>query len=257
MIPAILTGEDRGDLLVWVSQSAKPENGQPIALARFCSLDPTPEIFISMSQVYNDQPWGPWWHRTSYQEDEWFIGHAVPKARVLEVLPCTNTNIVLNNKTLVTEYLNNSQYWWERMATIWRRTRDYKRPHEEVSADEKPHQRSWFELEEKINNGGDARSQRMCYKKRGYNPQWEDPKHMTKRSKRTLAQREQDQDIPGEQDGGQSKKELVTENDEEKIRQAGEESEESTDIDASKGKSDDSKDVNNGEKSSKKTTAMA
>lgn len=25
MIPAILTGDDRGDLLVWVSQSAKPK----------------------------------------------------------------------------------------------------------------------------------------------------------------------------------------------------------------------------------------
>lgn len=218
MIPAILTGDDRGDLLVWVSQSAKPKNGQPIALAKFCSLDPSPEIFISMSQVYNDQPWGPWWHRTSYQEDKWFIGHAVPKARVVEVLPCTGTNMVSNDRRLVTEYLFNSQYWWEWTATIWRRTRDYKLPNEEVSADDKPQQPSWFELEEKDSNGGDARSQRMSLKKRGCNPEWEDSHTMTNRSKKTLTQHEQDQGAPGERDLSQPSKELATEKDEEGVQ---------------------------------------
>jgi hypothetical protein len=277
MIPAILTGPEHGDLLVWVSQSAKPGNEQSMALATFLSLDPTPEIFISMSQAYGDKSWGSrWWVRTSYQEDEWLIGHAVPKSRVVEVLPCTGTKIVLNKKAdqgVVTESLDDSEYWWECKATIWRQTRDYKPPHKVISADEEPRQSSWHELEEKNGSGGGARFQRKCYKKRGYNPEWEDSQSMTKRSKKTLTQHEQDQGVPGEQDPGHSKKELVSGNDEqpvpendqepvpengeELVHQAGKACEGITDVSASGGKSGDSMDVNNGEKSSNKAMAMA
>ena len=259
MIPAILTGREHGNLLVWVSKSARPENEQPISLETFLRLDPTPEIWISCSQIYGDKPWEPkWWFRTSYQENEWLIGHAVPKSRIVEVLPCTGTKIVLDKNAeqkVVTESLNESEYWWECKATIWRPSRNYKPPHKVVSADDKPHQHSWHKLEERNDSGGGARSQRKIYKKRGYNPEWEDSQSMTKRSK---TQHEQDQGIPGEQDLGQSKKELVTENGEEDDEDpAGKTCEESTGDNATEGKSGDGMDVNNGENFSNKKMAMA
>lgn len=276
-IPAILTGRERRDLLVWVSESAKPENEQRISLETFLRLDPTPEIWISSSQIYGDKPWGPkWWFRTSYQEDEWLIGHAVPKSRVVEVLPCKGTKIVLNNTAgqgVVTESLNDSEYWWDCKATIWRQTRDYKPPHKVTSADKESHQRPWHKLEEKSGSSGGARAQRKFYKKRGYNPEWKDSQSMTKRSKKTLTQHEQDHGVRGEQDPGHSKKEPVSgndeepmsENDEKLVPEKGEElmhqaekaCEKSKDVGASEEKRANSMDVNTDEESSNKAMAMA
>lgn len=192
MVPAILGRSGRPDLIVWVSQTARPDNGRPITLEMFLSMDSKPEIWVSMAQVYEDEPWGDWWLRTSYQVDEWLIGSAMPKSRVLEVLPCHGKSIVYGDEFdhgLITEYLGNIKYWWDCKRTVWRQSQDERYYSEVISTDEKPCKRSCYEIEESYGSDSSAQSQKRCFKKRKYK---EDSRTMIKLAKNSHIELKED-----------------------------------------------------------------
>lgn len=172
MIPAILGRSGCPDLIVWVSQTARPDNGRPITLEKFLKMNPKPEIWISMAQVHEDKPWGDWWPHTSYQVDEWLIGGAMPKSRVLEVLPCRGKSIIYDDEFdqgVVTEYLRNIEYWWDCKLTVWRRSEEDEHFFSEViTLDEKPRKRPCYEIEETSGSDSSAQSQQRCFKRRKY-----------------------------------------------------------------------------------------
>jgi hypothetical protein len=172
MIPAILGRSGCPDLIVWISQTAKPENGRPITLEKFLKMDLKPEIWISMAQVYENKPRGDWWFRTSYQVDEWLIGGAMPKSRVLEILPCHGKSVIYEDEFdqgVVTEYLREVEYWWDCKLTVWRRSEEDEQFFSEViSIDEKSRKRPCYEIEETNGSDSSAQSQQRCFKKRKY-----------------------------------------------------------------------------------------
>ncbi|KAF2998862.1 hypothetical protein E8E13_003828 [Curvularia kusanoi] len=211
MIPAVVRRSGHPEFVVWVSESSKPENGQPLPMEAFLALDPKPEVWISMSQIYNDKPFGDWWFRTSYQEDEWLIDHFMPKSRVLEVLPCKGTKVILEdeaNDAVVTEHLGNEEHWWDGSSNIWRKSHEHPRRREAFSLDENSTEQSWEELEVNNGSGGGARSQRKAFNKRGFNPEWEDSQNMTRPCKKARTEIKDDDGNPSQQSDAYSEKEL-------------------------------------------------
>ena len=141
-------------------------------MGHFFDMNPKPEIWVSMCQVYDDKPWGDWWLRTSYQVDEWLIGGAMPKSRVLEVFPCRGNTIIYGDESghgVVTEYYKNIKHRWDCKLTVWRRAEENERScNEVISIEEKPRKRSCYEIEERCISESSAHSQQVCYKKRKY-----------------------------------------------------------------------------------------
>lgn len=183
MVNALLRINGQPDIHVYISEDVKPTNGSSITWTDFINMQSSPELWLSMCQLKADRPFGDWWHRTSYQPDEWLICRAFPKSRVLETWPCTGTTIVQINGSeseLVTEHLRGVLYYWNFGAASWQKLQGKKRKlTQSESSDEDSVVTRSRDAEQKNGNNGEAVLHQQVHKKVRYSGDKLDPLRMT------------------------------------------------------------------------------
>ncbi|KAF2998861.1 hypothetical protein E8E13_003797 [Curvularia kusanoi] len=122
MTPALLRIEGQPDLVIWVSDFAKPKDGKPMSWDTLFERAPKTEIMLSMKQAHDCGAWGDdFWQKTYWQKDEWLMCRAIPKSRVEDVWPCKGTQIMksLNSSKILTESWHSKDFEWDANNTFW------------------------------------------------------------------------------------------------------------------------------------------
>jgi len=176
LIPAILKRSGFPDVLVWVSEWVRPDDGRAVTAKEFHRQDP--ELWIAVSQLQASETFGRI-HFMTYQEDEWLISDTIPQSRVVEVLPCQGPDITHNKEigpAKVRERANGNMYRWSWRTNVWKRSTG--RLHAKIGLRQK---RSWDAHELDYMKGVDwsAKAQRRDYKGTRRNRCWVDPETMT------------------------------------------------------------------------------
>lgn len=183
LVPAVYKEVGEPDIFVWVSAFVKPEDGQPITEEEFYRLKG--EFWFSMSQLHEDKPWGAeWWIRNKFNPDEWLIGGAIPKSRVVEVLPCIGDQIIEYDEEDPRPVIDSAGEWryqFDRETKVWKRL---------------PKKRNLTWCEKEWNSGGDdgAQEQQRIYDNTQGNTTWQDPYAMTQAFQKNSEESEESED---------------------------------------------------------------
>ncbi|KAL1596778.1 hypothetical protein SLS59_007810 [Nothophoma quercina] len=176
LIPAIFERKGEQSILMWVSAFVKPVDGQSITEEQFTRLKG--QFWVSMSQIHEDLPWSKWWHRTKYNVDEWLVGGAIPRSRVVDSV----------GKNL---------YQWDWDTKVWskiseKRERTWCEKESSSGGNDgaEKRKRTWCEKEWSSGGNDGAYGQQQVYKKMRYNHMWKDTKKMTIMSKRPFDEME-------------------------------------------------------------------
>ena len=215
LIPAIFERKGEQSILMWVSAFVKPVDGQSITEEQFTRLKG--QFWVSISQIHEDLPWGKWWHRTKYNVDEWLVGGAIPRSRVVEILPLIGAEIIEYddaNPRRVVDSVGKNLYQWDWDTKVWskiseKRERTWYEKESSSGGNDgaEKRKRTWCEKEWSSGGNDGAYGQQQVYKKMRYNHMWKDTKKMTIMSKRPFDEMEAEEGEAEESEAEESEAE--------------------------------------------------